>query len=179
MVNNAGISTENHYCVPIAEFARDDLLDKTIAINIKGVFHGLRAAMAQMISQEPFDSSGDRGWIVNLGSIFGMVGTPTAVSYVMSKHAVHGLTRVAALEGAAHKIHVNAVCPGFLRTSLTAQGIQNRPDEFQVAASMHPWGGGGLGLPKDVSGVAVFLATEDARWMTGSFVTVDGGYTAL
>jgi NAD(P)-dependent dehydrogenase (short-subunit alcohol dehydrogenase family) len=179
MVNNAGIAIEANYVQPIHSFQEDHLLDKALDVNVKGVFYGIRAASAQMIKQAPFDESGDRGWIINTASIFGLVGCPNAGCYVASKHAVVGLTRSAALENATHRIHVNAICPGFLNTSLTRPAQENRPESIQQAAMMHPWGGGGIGSPKDVSGVAVFLASEDARWMTGAAVTTDGGYTAM
>lgn len=107
MVNNAGISVEasTGTKMPVWEYP-DAAWDRTMSINCSGVFYGVRAAAAQMVKQTPLPT-GDRGWIVNLSSVFGLVGTPAASGYVASKHAVMGLTRAAALDLAPHMVHCN------------------------------------------------------------------------
>lgn len=110
MVNNAGISHDVDGFPKIWE-TPDSTWDLTLAINATGCFYGVRAAARQMISQAPHPS-GDRGWIINMGSVFGVVGGGTAAPYVASKHAVVGLTKTAALDLGEHRVHVNAIAPG-------------------------------------------------------------------
>ncbi|KAF2204062.1 putative short chain type dehydrogenase [Delitschia confertaspora ATCC 74209] len=163
MVNNAGVSLETKDPRPIWEYA-EGIFDKTIAINLRGVFLGCKYASAQMIKQDPHPN-GDRGWIINLASIVGLIGMPKYSGYVASKHGVLGLKKSAAWECAEHRIHVNAICPGY----------KSRPC-FRLEA-MHPFRG--LGEPEDIARAAVFLASEDASWVTGVGLPVDGGYSQM
>ena len=124
---------------------------------------GIRAAAAQMVKQEPYPS-GDRGWIVNLASVFGLVAFPHTFSYSTSKHAVMGMTKAAAQDCAPLGVHVNAICPGWVQSAFTADTFEN-PATKTMAAGLHPFRG--LGTPDDIAPVAVFLASDDARWITG------------
>ncbi len=181
MVNNAGISVESTHVRPfkIHETSEEDY-DKTMAINAKGVFLGCKYAIQQMLKQNPLanqsaddTSSPSRGWIVNTASVQGLVpyyGTP---SYCASKGAVVMLTKQVALDYAEDRIHCNALCPGFLQTSMT-QNLKSQPEVFKEISSKHPLGG--IGRVEDVARMAVVLASDDVKWMTGVPVPVDGGY---
>ena len=112
MVNCAGISGERPGQDPQPIWSSSlSVWNSVWAVNGTGVFLGCKYASAQMIEQEP-GPNGDRGWIVNLSSIYGLVATPSAHAYVASKHAVSGLTKSVALELAPHRVHCNAICPG-------------------------------------------------------------------
>ena len=181
MVNNAGISVESTHVKPlkIHETSEDDY-DKTMAINAKGIFLGCKYAIQQMLKQDPLpnQSTNDtslpsRGWIVNLASVQGLVpyyGTP---SYCSSKGAAVMLTKQVALDYAEDRIHCNALCPGFLQTSMT-QNLKSQPEVFKEISSKHPFGG--MGRVEDVARMAVVLASDDVKWMTGIPLPVDGGY---
>lgn len=174
MVNNAGISVESTRgrALGVHETSEEDW-DRTMEINAKGVFLGCKYAVRRMLRQEVLKEGGSRGWIVNTASVQGLVpyyGTP---SYCASKGAVVMLTRQVALDYAPHKIHCNALCPGFLRTSMT-QNLQSEPDSLATINASHPFGG--MGNPEDVARVAVFLASDDVAWVTGVPLPVDGGY---
>lgn len=186
MVNNAGISAENQ-----SKFAQDmkpartheieeAIFDKDMAINTKGVWLGMKHAVGQMLQQDPH-ASGDRGWIINLCSVMGLVALPGTGPYCASKGAVLQLTKVAALEYAEDKIHVNCINPGFVETSMlepvkAKAGGAAADQVTAMIAGMHPWGR--LALPDDISKMAVFLAGPGASFCTGQAFVVDGGYTA-
>jgi len=162
VVNNAGIGGSGD----LLEDTPFEWWDRTIAINLSGVFYGMRAAYA------PLAASGG-GAIVNIASILGTVGFPEAAPYVAAKHGVVGLTRSAALSWGAEKIRVTAVCPTFVRTALTS----NLPDDLWPALlAEHALGE--LPSPEDIAAMVLFLASDDARHVTGSTHVVDGGYTA-
>lgn len=174
MVNNAGIAIEAYNPQPIWEYSEDSW-DRTLAVNAKGVYLGCKYASAQMIKQEPH-GNGDRGWIVNLASMLGLVGTPKNTGYCASKHAVMGMTKVIAWDCAPYRIHCNAICPGYVSTAMTASVFADL--EFRAKLEkMHPFRG--LGEPEDIARTAVFLASEDCSWITGVGLPVDGGYTAI
>ncbi|PVH97136.1 putative short chain type dehydrogenase [Periconia macrospinosa] len=172
MVNNAGIGELTP--VPIYDYPEDGFTN-CLDVNVKGVFLGTKYAARQMRAQEPLPGvrNGDKGWIVNLASIVGVGGQGNAVAYVASKHAVMGITKTAAWDLAPDLIHVNAVCPGYTRTSMTQEALGN--DEIaRVLEPMHPFRG--FGEPEDIARAALFLASEDASWVTGHGLAVDGGY---
>ena len=174
MVNNAGGAPEGG--APAAIWEADfDRWQKTIALNTSSVFLGMKYGMAQMMKQEPH-ASGDRGWVINTASILGLVASSHAPAYCASKGAVVNLTRSGALAGGPHRIHVNAICPGYVQSALTAP-IFTQPDLVESIKKLHPFGQR-FGEPEDLSRVAVFLASDDARWVNGCPLTVDGGYTA-
>ncbi|KAF2820988.1 short-chain dehydrogenase/reductase-like protein [Ophiobolus disseminans] len=179
MVNNAGIAIETteHGPRPVWDFD-ESAFEKTMQVNIKGVFLGTKFATRQMKDQKPHPS-GDRGWIINLASVYGLVGGTATCAYITSKHAVMGLTKSTASDCAPYRIHVNALCPGYVQTSfisgflLSAEAEDMRKDVI----AKHPFRG--LGTPQDIARAAVFLASEDAGWVTGIGLPVDGGYSSI
>lgn len=114
MINNAGFALEARAPAPIWK-TEIETFTKTQTVNVHGVFYGIKYASAQMIKQDPLPC-GDRGWILNAASIYGLVGTEDSVAYCASKGAVANMTRAAAMDCAPHRIHVNAVNPGFVAT---------------------------------------------------------------
>ncbi|KAK2807871.1 hypothetical protein FQN50_005260 [Emmonsiellopsis sp. PD_5] len=183
MVNNAGISPAGLQKPGQRIHDIDEISwDKVMAINGKGVWLGCKFAAGQMLAQDPHPS-GDRGWIINMTSVLGTVGSPYASTYAASKHAVIGVTKCVALEYAKDRIHVNALAPGYTETPLLARLADGKSDDpyrkaaHNVLLAMHPFDSR-LGQPDDISGAAVFLASEEAKWVTGATLQVDGGYVA-
>ncbi|KAI6862065.1 hypothetical protein KC343_g5908 [Hortaea werneckii] len=177
MANNAGISVEATHTRPhgIHELSEADW-DKTIAINIKSVFLGCKYALVQMLNQPPLPGLKDKGWIINTSSVQGLVAYHNTPAYTAAKGAVSQLTKQVALDYAEQRIHCNALCPGFLKTAMT-QNLQNDGRMLAEITKAHPFGG--MGDPDDVARVAVFLASEDAAWVTGVNLPVDGGYMIM
>ncbi|ABH00372.1 MULTISPECIES: SDR family NAD(P)-dependent oxidoreductase [Rhodococcus] len=169
MVNNAGIFTGLHTIVDETE----EDYDRTMRINSKSVWLGSKFAIAQMLTQDPVD--GSRGWVVNIASIGGLVGLAAESGYCAAKGAVVNLTRQLAVDFAAERINVNAVCPGFLATAMVRPFLDD-PELNKALHAKSPWPE--LGTVEDVAQATVFLASGDARWATGSLLTIDGGYTA-
>ncbi|KAL5393911.1 hypothetical protein PMIN06_008185 [Paraphaeosphaeria minitans] len=179
MVNNAGIAPESSSPAPIWATTLETYR-QTLRVNLDGVYYGTRAAAAQMITQDPVNSHGDRGWILNTCSVYGLVGSRHASAYATSKGGVASLTRSAALDCAPYGVHVNAVNPGYVKSHLTDAVFKSEDPGVKQAAEqikgMHPLHG--VGNPEDVTGAYVFLASDDASWMTGVNLAVDGGFTA-
>ncbi|KAF2722883.1 putative short chain type dehydrogenase [Polychaeton citri CBS 116435] len=173
MCNNAGIAIEAYDPRPVWDVSIETW-EKTIGVNATGVFLGIKYASAQMIKQDPLPC-GDRGWIINTASILGLVGSESTVSYCAAKGAVVNMTRAAALDCAEHRIHVNAIAPGYTDSSMieTLTSDTQRREELSMR---HPFRG--LGKPEDMAKACVFLASEDAQWVTGTTISVDGGYVA-
>ncbi|MEJ6979374.1 glucose 1-dehydrogenase [Pedobacter sp. P351] len=161
-VNNAGIGGA---IMPVGEYPIESW-DKVISINLSGVFYGLRYQIPAIIS-----SGG--GCIVNMASILGKVGTPNSAAYVAAKHGVIGLTEAAALEYAAQNVRINAIGPGYILTPL----LNILDDETKKSlAGLHPMGR--LGKPEEVAELALWLNSDKASFVTGSYYNVDGGYLA-
>ncbi|OQN98100.1 hypothetical protein B0A48_15932 [Cryoendolithus antarcticus] len=158
---------------PVGEVSPEDW-DKTQHINSKGVFLGIKYASAQMLKQDPLPSD-DRGWIINTASILGLVGATWGAAYCASKGLVVNLTRAAPLECAPHRIHMNAIAPGYTESKMM-EAIAENPEREKELEKAHPFRG--LGRPEDLAKVCVFLASEDAQWVTGVTIPVDGDYTA-
>ncbi|XBH20350.1 glucose 1-dehydrogenase [Jonesiaceae bacterium BS-20] len=161
-VNNAGIGGG---IAPIAQASTDDWR-RTIDINLNGVFYGLRYQLEHMMTR-------GSGSVVNVSSILGTNGQANSAAYVSAKHAVVGLTKTAALEVSPHGIRVNAVGPGYINTPL----LENAPQEMlDGLVGLHP--AGRLGNAEEVAAIIVFLLSDEASFVTGSYHLVDGGYSA-
>ena len=162
-VNNAGIGG------PPA-LTGDYPLDgwhQVINVNLNGVFYGMRYQIPAMLK-----SGG--GSIVNIASILGQVGFATASAYVAAKHGVVGLSKNAAIEYATQGIRVNSVGPGFIRTPLLTKNLTE--EQLAGIAALHPIGR--LGTAHEVAELVLWLATDKASFVTGSYYAVDGGYLA-
>jgi NAD(P)-dependent dehydrogenase (short-subunit alcohol dehydrogenase family) len=168
-VNNAGVSLG---FFPITEEA-EETWDKQFEINLKGLWFGCKAAVRQMRDQEPNGRS--RGRIVNIGSVAGAIGQADLGSYSAAKGAVHNLTRALAVECAPLEINVNAIAPGYFPTAMNRDLLET-PEGLARVKEIHPWPE--LGTPADVGAAAAFLASEDAGWITGVILPVDGGFLA-
>ena len=162
-VNNAGIGGAQ---APTGEYPLDSWR-QVMGVNLDGVFYGMRFEIPAML-----ESGG--GSIVNMASILGSVGFANSPAYVSAKHGVLGLTKTAAIEYSAKGIRVNSVGPGFIRTPL----LDNNLDEatLGVIASMHPIQR--LGEAQEVADLVAFLGSEEASFCTGGYYLVDGAYTA-
>jgi len=165
--NNAGILGPE---APLTEYP-DDQFDKVIAVNLKGVFLGLKHVLAVMIKQ-------GSGSIVNTASMAAAGGIPLLSPYVASKHGVIGLTRIAALEAARSGVRVNAVLPGNIQTKMMLEGLTDAEAEQRnaLAAALVPQGR--MGVPQDIADAVVFLLSDQSRHITGVQLPVDGGITA-
>jgi NAD(P)-dependent dehydrogenase (short-subunit alcohol dehydrogenase family) len=163
--NNAGIEG---VWVPIARQSEEDF-DRTININLKGVWLCLKYEIRQMLRQ------GGGGAIVNMASITGLVGSAGAGAYSASKHGVLGLTKTAALENAKRGIRINAICPGFIETPMTDR-IFRVPTVHKYILSCHPIGR--LGRPLEIAEAVVWMCSDSASFMTGQSLVLDGGFMA-
>lgn len=162
--NNAGIEGEP---APLTDCPRDNW-DRTLAINLTGVFLCLQAEIPAM------RASGG-GSIVNCASIAGLNGFPGLAAYVASKHGVNGLTKAAALELAPEGIRVNSVCPGAIDTEMVARVKEEQPELIEQTVAAHPLGR--LGLPEEIASTVLWLCSDAAGFVTGQAIAVDGGYT--
>jgi NAD(P)-dependent dehydrogenase (short-subunit alcohol dehydrogenase family) len=163
LVNNAGVGT-NHDALDVTEDDWDEVLD----VNLKGLFFVSQAAGRHMVRA-------GHGRIVNLSSQAGSVGIRRHAAYCASKGGVEQLTRVLALEWAPHGVTVNAVAPTFIRTPGTAERLDD-PAFATGVLDRIPLGR--VGDPVDVAGAVIYLASDAARLVTGSVLSVDGGWTA-
>ncbi len=168
--NNAGIEGA---MAPTAEYD-EDMFDAVMAVNVRGVFLGLRHVLPVMIRQ-------GRGAVVNTASIAGLVGSPNMPAYVASKHAVIGLTKAASGEVGRSGVRVNAVCPGPIDTRMihAVTAMINPADAAGVAARYQqsiPLGR--FGQPEEVANTVIFLCSDLASNITGAQYVVDGGRTA-
>jgi NAD(P)-dependent dehydrogenase (short-subunit alcohol dehydrogenase family) len=162
LCNNAGIDGQLKLLADVSP----EEFDQVISVNLRGVFLGMKYAIAGMVAN-------GGGSIVNIASVGGLVGAPAQSSYVASKHGVIGLTKAAAVEYARAGIRVNAICPGATETTM----FQQLPAELIAhVAAQHPIGR--IAQPDEVANAAVFLASDEASFVTGACWAVDGGYTA-
>lgn len=173
LVNNAGIQhTDRIEDFPIERW------DAIIALNLSAVFHGTAAALPYMQKQ---------GWgrIINIASVHGLVASSYKSAYVAAKHGVVGLTKVTALENAGNGITCNAICPGWVRTSLVEAQIKALAKEknldIEAAAKellMEKQPSLQFVTPKQLGNAAVFLSSDGAEQMTGTTLSLDGGWSA-
>ena len=162
MINNAGVLSPNArmHNLTVEDWTR------VIQVNLMGVVHGITAAVRVMREQ-------GGGAIINTGSVAGLTAWPYAAPYGATKAAVIHLTKIAAAEYARDDIRVNCVCPGTFPSAIHSE----MPAEaLDTIASKHPLG---LGQAEDLVGAFAYLASDEARWTTGSALIVDGGYSAL
>jgi len=158
LVNNAGVNKDN-----LLMRMKGSEFDQVINTNLKGVFLCTKAVTRQMMKQKA-------GRIVNIASIVGVSGNPGQANYVAAKAGVIGLTKTTAKELASRNILVNAVAPGFISTDMTDALTEEQRKEMQDMIPLAR-----LGKPEDVARVVRFLASEDANYITGQTLHIDGG----
>ena len=164
-VNNAGIGGAS---APTGEIDIEDW-DRVIGINLNGVLYGMRYQIPEILK-----AGAAEGAIVNMASIHGTVAAIGSSAYTATKHAVVGLTKNAAAEYGAQGLRINAVGPGYIETPLLKTAA---PEILNGLEAKHPLGR--LGQPEEIANVTTFLLSDKASFMTGSYVLVDGGYTAI
>jgi len=158
LVNNAGI-TKDSLILRLGEAEWDEVIN----VNLKGSFNATKAASKVMIKQRS-------GKIINMASIIGIIGNPGQANYAASKAGLIALTKTTAKELASRNINVNAVAPGFIQTAMT----DKLPEDLKAKMlSNIPLGR--LGTVQDIANVCVYLASEDANYITGQTIVVDGG----
>ena len=168
LVNNAAVLHAG-----TAESHTEEEWDQTFDTNVKGLWLLSRAAVPQM-------RQAGGGSIINIGSALSLVGARNRVAYAASKGAVLLLTRSMALDHGAEQIRVNCICPGIVETELVEKFIIQAPDPLAARRqreALHAVGR--FGQPEDIAPLAVYLASDESRWVTGAAFPVDGGYTAV
>ena len=168
IVNNAGVQVEK----PI-EDTTDAEFDHVMDVNVRGVFNCCRAAVRQMAAQP------GGGSIINIGSVAGNLADHGMAVYNASKGAGHALTRAIATDNGRQGVRCNAISPGWIMTALADAALDLADDPTaarEAAIGKHPVGR--MGTPADVAGLAVYLASPEAAFVSGSCFTIDGGLTA-
>jgi NAD(P)-dependent dehydrogenase (short-subunit alcohol dehydrogenase family) len=163
LVNNAAVLLPG-----TAESLSEEDFDQTFNINVRGLWLLSRSVLPHMRAT-------GGGSIINIGSVLSLLGARNRVAYSASKGAVTAMTRAMALDHAPENIRVNCICPGIVETELVAKFNTDENARRQRVA-MHPLGR--FGQPADVASAAVFLASDESGWTTGSTLTIDGGYSA-
>lgn len=158
LVNNAGITVDNL----MVRMTEEDF-DKVININLKGAFNTIKHVNRQMIKQR-------YGRIVNISSVVGVTGNAGQANYAASKAGIIGLTKSAAKELASRNVTVNAVAPGFIQTEMTDKLPENVKEQMQSQIPLKR-----LGTTEDIAAAVAFLISEDASYITGQVIEVNGG----
>ena len=158
LVNNAGITRDG-----LAMRMAPEDFDAVVDVNLKGAFYCAKAVMRPMTKQRS-------GRIINMSSVSGVYGNPGQANYAASKAGVIGLTKALAKELARKGVTVNAIAPGFIETDMTAA-----LSDDQKAHAQERIAAGRLGQPEDVAALAAFLASDEAAYITGQVICVDGG----
>jgi NAD(P)-dependent dehydrogenase (short-subunit alcohol dehydrogenase family) len=164
-VNNAGIEHSN---AKLADSDEDEF-DRTMAVNVKGVYLCMKYEIRQMLEQ-------DGGVIVNVASLAGLGGAPTLAPYAASKHAAVGLSRTAALEYARRGIRVNAVCPSYTNTDMVQRMLKENPQMAETLRNASPMKR--VGEPLEVANAIVWLCSDESSFTNGQALALDGGITA-
>lgn len=165
LVNNAGVT----HAADFLDLCEDDF-DRVMRINLKSMFLCGQAAARAMVKQ-------GAGCIINMSSVNSTVAIANQVPYSISKGAINQLTKVMALNLAPHGIRVNGIGPGTILTELAKQAVLGSPEARATILSRTPLGR--CGEPEEVAAIAAFLASDDASYMTGQTIYVDGGRLAL
>jgi NAD(P)-dependent dehydrogenase (short-subunit alcohol dehydrogenase family) len=169
LINNAGIDGKQAL---IADSSIENWR-QVLSINQDGVFFGMKYGIAAMLKQE------QGGVVLNMASIGGLIALENFSAYSAAKAAVIQLTRTAAIEYAASRIRVNALCPTIVRTPLLEHAIQNSPDPEKMRQNADRFNPiPGMPTPEDVAAAALFLISDEATFITGVALPIDGGYTA-
>ena len=142
--------------------------DEVVAANLSSMFYCMRFEIPQMLRR-------GGGAIVNMSSVAGLVSTPGGVGYVATKHGIIGLTKAAALDHAAANIRINAVAPGVIHTEMLEAGMKSQPGLEADMLLKHPIGR--FGKLAEVTRAVLWLCSDEAAFVTGSTMTIDGGYT--
>ncbi len=171
LVNNAGIGAGG-----TLESTTLEDFNRTLSVNLTGVFLGCKAAV-------PLMQKSGGGSIINISSIFGIVADELSLAYTASKGGVRSMTKAIALDCAARKtgVRVNSVHPGFVQTPLVENGVSAMPAEMAEAYGARTVGQtpmGRIGEPSEIGDVIAFLASDASRFMTGSEIVIDGGFSA-
>ncbi len=173
LVNNAGIQ----FTAPVDEFP-EDKWNAIIAINLSAAFHAIKAALPLMKQRK-------WGRIVNIASAHGLVASENKVAYVSAKHGLVGMTKVVAIEAANHGVTCNAICPGWVLTPLVQKQIEARAKEQNIPVEQaktdllrekQPMLQ--FTTPEQIGALAVYLASDAAQTITGTTVSIDGGWVA-
>ena len=164
LINSAGVRE----IVPFLELPAEEWL-KVIGTNLTGTFLCSQVVARHLIAQNK------GGKIINLSSVAGLMGVPNRAAYVASKHGVVGLTKEMGMELADKHIQVNAIAPGVVETAMTA-GYFDKPDIVASLKKAHP--AGRWAQPEEIARLMLFLASEDADFMTGATIPIDGGFVA-
>jgi NAD(P)-dependent dehydrogenase (short-subunit alcohol dehydrogenase family) len=171
LVNCAGIGLVGN----VQETESADF-ERLMAVNVRGVFHGSRAAVDQMLAQDPRG-----GVIINIASTAGLIGVPRRFAYCATKGAVIAMTRELAVDYVKQDIRCNAICPGTIFSPFVEGYVErfHHDTREQTIAELHARQPiGRMGRPAEVADLAVYLASDEAGFMTGSAVVIDGGWTA-
>ena len=167
MVNNAGIAQSNNPLEEVPLEERDRIFD----INASGVWNGCRAAIPHLREQ-------GSGAIVNVASLAGVIGQPWSAAYALTKGGVAKMTRSIAWELGRHGVRANAVCPGFTDTPMVQGGLEERDDPEAAREALERRSAlKRLGEPEEIAAAIAFLASDDASFVTGHELVVDGGFT--
>ena len=158
LVNNAGVTQDN-----LLMRMKEDQWDTVLNINLKGAFHGMKAALRPMMKNRS-------GRIINIASIVGITGNPGQANYAASKAGLIGMSKSVAKEVATRGITVNCIAPGWVGTDMTDELSDEVKEEFlsRIPANR-------IGSPEDIAHAALFLASDEASYITGQTITVDGG----
>jgi NAD(P)-dependent dehydrogenase (short-subunit alcohol dehydrogenase family) len=167
LVNNAGVNIPG-----VLHEVTNEVIDKTLDVNVKGAIYGCRAALPHMLQQ-------GGGSIVNISSVNGLVSEPFLAVYSASKGAIVMLTKGVALDYAKRKIRCNAICPGWVDTPINYAHAEMLGGLEKVYASIDSFQPiGRPGEPREIAHLALFLASDEASFITGAIIAADGGMTA-